>query len=308
MLRFLAHRLLGALMVLLAVSAFTFALLELAPGDAADTLIGETATSEQLDTLRARLGLDAPLPLRYARFLAGALQGDLGVSVISGRPVAGMLVERFSYTLLLAVAAMVLAVGLGGLAGMAAAARPHGFFDLLVMALITLGQAIPTFWLALMLILVFGLTLGWLPIVGAGTPRHLVLPAVALALPVAAVVARLMRSSLLDVKGADYVRTAHAKGLGVARVWQRHLLPNSLVPVLTMIGLSLGHMLGGAFVVETLFGWPGLGRLLVQAIFDRDLPVVLGAVLLIAVIVQLLNLTVDLVHAWLDPRVGYAAV
>lgn len=308
MLRFLARRLVGAVLVLLAVSFFTFVLLELAPGDVADTLIGETATSAQLTELRGQLGLDAPLVVRYGRFLAGALQGDLGVSAISGRPVGALVAERFVYTLGLALAAMSLAVGLGGLAGAAAAARPRGLLDLLTMALITLGQALPSFWLALLLILVFGLTLGWVPIIGTGTPRHMILPTIALALPASAVIARLVRASLLDVKSADFVRTAHAKGLGALSVWQRHLLPNSLVPVITMIGLYLGQMLGGAFIVETIFGWPGLGRLMVQAIFDRDLPVVLGAVLLIAVIVQLLNVAVDMAHAWLDPRVGSEAV
>jgi ABC-type dipeptide/oligopeptide/nickel transport system permease component len=308
MLRFLARRLVGAALVMLVVSCFTFVLLELAPGDAADTLIGEDATVEQLDELRSRLGLNAPLPVRYGRFLIGAFQGDLGVSVISGRPVARLVAERFAYTLWLALAAMTVAVCLGGLAGAAAAARPRGMLDLITMGLITLGQAVPSFWLALMLILIFGLTLGWVPVIGAGTLRHMILPTIALALPAAAVIARLVRASLLDVKGADFVRTAHAKGLGPLSVWRRHLLPNSLVPVITMVGLYLGQMLGGAFIIETLFGWPGLGRLMVQAIFERDLPVVLGAVLLIAVIVQLLNVAVDVAHAWLDPRVGSEAV
>lgn len=308
MVRLLARRLIGAALVLLAVSFICFVLLELTPGDAADTLAGETATPEQLAALRHELGLDAPLPVRYGRFLAGALRGDLGESSLSGRPVSGLVAERFGYTLALALVAMALAVAVGGLAGMAAAARPRGLFDTVTMGLITLGQAVPTFWVALLLILVFGLNLRWLPVVGAGSPRHIILPAVALALPAAAVVARLVRASLLDVKGADYVRTAHAKGLGPMVVWQRHLLRNSLVPVVTLVGLHLGHMLGGAFVIESMFAWPGLGRLLVQAVFDRDLPVVLGAVLLIAVIVQLLNVAVDVAHAMLDPRVGHEAI
>lgn len=308
MLQLFARRIIGAALVLLGVSFGTFALLELAPGDAADTLVGETGTAAQRDELRARLGLDAPLPARYASFLAGALRGDLGRSAISGRPVGGLLAERFGYTLALALVAMGLALAVGGLAGAAAAARPGSAFDLATMGLITLGQAVPSFWAALLLILVFGLTLRWLPIMGAGSPRHMIMPAVALALPAAAVVARLVRASLLDVRGADYVRTAHAKGLGPAAVWRRHLLPNSLVPVLTMVGLHLGHLLGGAFVIESLFGWPGLGRLLVQAVFDRDLPVVLGAVLLIAAIIQLITVAVDLAQAALDPRVGSGAL
>lgn len=304
MLRFLAQRALGAALVMLAVSFITFVLVDLAPGDAADLLAGEEATVEERAALRAGLGLDDPLPLRYGRYVVGAVtQGDLGRSLISGRPVSLLVADRFGYTLVLALAATTLAVTVGGLAGVAAAARPGGRLDTLVIALITLGQAVPTFWVALLLTLVFGLSLDLLPVVGAGTPAHLVLPAVALALPSAAVVARLVRASLLDVAGADFVRTARAKGLGGAGVWGRHLLPNSLVPVMTMVGLHLAHMLGGAFVVETVFGWPGLGRLLVQAVFDRDLPVVVGAVLLTALIVQLISLLIDLVHGLLDPRI-----
>ncbi|PDV98933.1 ABC transporter permease [Candidatus Chloroploca asiatica] len=309
MLRFLVRRLLGALAVLLAVSFFTFVMLELAPGDAADTLVGETASAEQMAAIRSSMGLDLPLLVRYSNFLTAAVfEGDLGRSVISGRSVGTLVAERFKYTFVLAVTAMSVAVAVGGLAGAVAAARPRGWFDLLVMGFMTLGQALPTFWIALLMILVFGLHLRWLPVLGAGTPQHLILPTVALALPAAAVVARLVRASLLDVKGADYVRTARAKGLGPVTVWGRHLLPNSLMPVITLIGLYLGQMLGGAFVIETIFGWPGLGRLLVQAVFDRDLPVVLGAVLLIAVIVVFLNVLVDVVHALLDPRIGHEAV
>ncbi|MBP1467877.1 ABC transporter permease [Candidatus Chloroploca sp. M-50] len=309
MLRFLVRRLLGAFAVLLAVSFFTFVMLELAPGDAADTLVGETASAEQMAAIRSSMGLDLPLLVRYSNFLTAAVfEGDLGRSVISGRPVGMLVAERFKYTFVLAVTAMSVAVAVGGLAGAVAAARPRGWFDLLVMGFMTLGQALPTFWIALLMILVFGLHLRWLPVLGAGTPQHLILPTVALALPAAAVVARLVRASLLDVKGADYVRTARAKGLGPVTVWGRHLLPNSLMPVITLIGLYLGQMLGGAFVIETIFGWPGLGRLLVQAVFDRDLPVVLGAVLLIAVIVVFLNVLVDVVHALLDPRIGHEAV
>lgn len=309
MLRFLVRRLLGALAVLLAVSFFTFVMLELAPGDAADTLVGETASAEQMAAIRSSMGLDLPLLVRYGNFLKAAVfEGDLGRSAISDRPVGMLVAERFKYTFVLAVTAMSVAIAVGGLAGAVAAARPRGWFDLLVMGFMTLGQALPTFWIALLMILVFGLHLRWLPVLGAGTPQHLILPTVALALPAAAVVARLVRASLLDVKGADYVRTARAKGLGPTTVWGRHLLPNSLMPVITLIGLYLGQMLGGAFVIETIFGWPGLGRLLVQAVFDRDLPVVLGAVLLIAMIVVFLNVLVDVVHALLDPRIGHEAV
>ncbi len=300
----LVQRLLGAFLVLLAVSAITFFLLSAAPGDAASTLAGETASQAQMDALRADLGLDLPLPIRYANFLRGLLTtGSLGESLVNGRPVAVLLAERLPYTIVLALVATTLASLVGIAAGILAGTRPGTLADTAVMALVNLGMALPTFWVALLFILFFALRLRWLPVVGAGTPLHIVLPAVTLALPTAAVVARLMRSSLIDVTAADFVRTAHGKGLPQGSVLRRHVLRNSLIPVVTMIGLHLGYLLGGAFIVETVFGWPGLGRLTVQAIFDRDLPVVLGATLTIAAIYIALNLLVDLIHAWLDPRV-----
>ena len=299
----LVRRLGSALLVLLAVSFVIFIALATVPGDAATALAGESASQAQLDTLRRQLGLDAPLLVRYGRFLAGLLHGDLGSSLISGRPVGELLAERFPYTLTLAVASVGLATALGMAFGVAAATRAGTALDTLIMAGVTLGMALPSFWVGLLLIMVFALELHWLPVVGAGTPQHLILPAITLALPTAAVVARLMRSSLLDVWHAEFVRTAHAKGLPRRQVLQSHMLRNSLIPLTAVIGLHLGHLLGGAFVVETIFGWPGLGRLTVQAIFDRDLPVVLGAALTLAGMFVLTNLAVDLLHAWLDPRI-----
>lgn len=304
MLIHLTQRLFGALFVLLAVSVITFFLLSAAPGDAATTLAGETASQEQMAALRAGLGLDQPLFIRYAKFMHELVTtGSLGKSLVSGRPVAQLLAERLPYTVLLAFVATALAALAGMTVGILAGTRPGTLLDTALMASINLGLALPTFWVALLLILLFSLRLRWLPVVGAGTPLHLVLPAVSLALPTAAVVARLMRSSLIDVIGQDFVRTATGKGLPRGLVLRRHILRNSLIPVITMLGMHLGYLLGGAFIVETVFAWPGLGRLTVQAIFDRDLPVVLGATLTIAAIYVLLNLIVDLVHAWLDPRV-----
>lgn len=306
---FLFKRLCGAAGVLLVVSFLTFALLNMAPGDAAQTLVGDYASASQLERVRQQMGLDAPVVVRYIHFVTAAvLHGDLGSSLISGRAVAGLVAERFAYTLALAVVSMALAVTLGTLAGLAAATRQGGALDLVLMTVTTLGQSLPTYWVALLLILVFSLWLRWLPVVGAGSPAHMVLPAVSLALPTTAVVARLTRASLLDVKGADYVCTARAKGIGPECLWRVHILRNGLIPVITLLGLHLGHILGGTFIIETIFGWPGLGRLVVQAVFDRDFPVVVGAVLLIAVIYQVINLAVDMAHAWLDPRVGFEAL
>jgi ABC-type dipeptide/oligopeptide/nickel transport system permease component len=309
MLPFLARRLLGAILVMLAISFITFVLLASAPGDAADTLVGEVASQEQLEALRAQLGLDKPLLLRYGTYLAdAALHRDLGDSLVTGRPVAVLIRERLPYTALLATVALALAVGLGSLVGFSAAARPGGWLDLSLMSVATLGLSIPTFWAALLLIQFFAVKLRWLPVAGAGSPAHLALPAISLALPLIAVVARLVRASLLDVKESDFVRTARAKGLPGSAIWSRHILRNAVIPVLTLLGLYAGRMLAGAVVIETIFAWPGLGRLTVQAILDSDFPVVMGAVLLIAALYQLLTLSVDVAHALIDPRVGRAAL
>ena len=309
MIQHLLRRLAGMGLVLLAVSFITFAALAAAPGDAAGTMVGDSASAEQMALLRQSLGLDGSLLVRYQRFLGDlVLHGDLGRSLLSGRPVSQLLLERLPYTALLAVSAISLAVLLGAPLGMAAALRAGTRLDTALMGGAALGLAVPAFWSSLLLMLLFSLRLRWLPVAGAGSLRHLVLPAVVLALPTAAIVARLIRASLLDTLHADFVRTAHAKGLSSRRVLSSHVVRNSLLPVVTILGLQLGHLLGGAFVVETIFGWPGVGRLAVQAIFDRDMPVVLGAALTIAAIYLLVNLAVDLVHGVLDPRIGRAAV
>lgn len=303
MARYLAQRLASGVIVLLFTGLVTFVLLDQTPGDAAQTLAGESATAEQMAALRAELGLDQPVLVRYGRFVYRAVaQGDLGRSLISSRPVTTLVASRFGRTLALAAVTMALALILGGAAGALAAVRAGGALDLALMSAAALGLAVPTFWAALMLMLVFAVRLGWLPVVGAGSPAHLILPAVSLSLPTTAIVARLVRATLLDVRGADFVRTARGKGVAPVDVWRRHVLPNSLIPVLTIVGLHVGHLLGGAFVIESIFGWPGLGRLLVQAVYDRDYPVILGAVLLMCIIYQILNLAVDIAHVALDPR------
>ena len=279
----LLRRLGGMLAALLAVSLLTFLALDTIPGDAAQALAGESASAAQLATLRRQLGLDHSALARYGAFITGLLlRGDMGRSLASGRPVANLVWERLPYTVVLALAAITLAALFGGVAGTLAALRAGTLTDTLLMTGSALGIAVPAFWVGLLLIMLFALRLHWLPVVGASSLRHLILPTITLALPTAAVVARLVRSSLLDVLGADYIRTADAKGLPRRHVIGRHALRNGMIPVVTVLGLHLGHLLGGAFVVETIFGWPGLGRLTVQAIFDRDAPVVLGAALTVA--------------------------
>jgi ABC-type dipeptide/oligopeptide/nickel transport system permease component len=307
--RHLLRRLIGTGLVLLAVSFITFVALAAAPGDAAVGMVGESASQEQLATVRREMGLDASLLERYCRFMADLLlRGDLGKSLVSRQPVSSLLLARLPYTLLLAVSAVGLASVAGMLLGTLAALRTGTYLDAAIMGGTVLGLALPTFWSGLLLIMVFSLRLRWLPVVGADSLKHLILPTLTLALPTTAIVARLVRSSLLDVMSAEYVRTAHAKGLAWRQVFSGHILRNSLIPLLTVLGMQLGHIMGGAFIVETIFSWPGLGRLAVQAIFDRDDPVVLGAALTMAAAYLLSNFLVDLAQSWLDPRVAHEAI
>ena len=297
------------MLVLLAVSFIIFVALDVTPGDAAQGLVGDSASQEQLDALRSEMGLDVPLLSRYFSFLSTLLtRGELGESLITGRAVTTLLAERLPYTLLLAVTATAVATFVGVFIGITAAVRAGSTADTVIMGGTALGLAVPSFWSAMLLVMLFSLRLHWLPVVGASSWKHLLLPTLTLALPTAAVVARLMRSSVVEQLRADYVRTAHAKGMRTRRVMTHHVLRNSLVPLATLLGLYLGRLLGGAFIVETIFGWPGLGRLTVQAIFDRDLPVVLGAALTVAAMYLFINFLVDLGHAWLDPRVAHEAL
>lgn len=302
------RRLVSTMLVLWVASLIAFVILNAAPGDAAQALIGENASESQLQALREAMGLDRPLLARYAGYLSGVLRGDLGESLISGRPVAQLVGERFVSTLILSAAAALIASVLGLLAGLWAAAHQGSWAELGLMSLMALMLSVPGFVLALLFTLVFSLKLRLLPVAGGGSLAHMVLPALTLAVPMLAMVARLSRSSVLDAARADYVLTAHGKGAPERTVWNRHILKNAVIPVMTIVGLHFGHLLGGAFVVETIYGWPGLGRLIVQAVFDKDYPLILGAVLLLAVIYQLFNLLVDIGQGLLDPRVGGEAV
>lgn len=305
---YLIRRLLGTAATVLVVSFAAYVALTFAPGDAAEALIGENASAEQIAALRAQMKLDAPLMERYAGYMQGVVKGDLGRSLISGRAVTDLLGERFPATALLALTAIALAAFFGFAVGLLAASREGSRLDLLLTGGTALGLALPSYWVALLLVMLFSLGLHWLPVFGSGSPAHLVLPAVTLALPAGAMIARLVRSGVLEVRHADFVRTALAKGLTHRRTMTHHVLPNSLIPALTMLGLNLSHLIGGAFVVETIFAWPGLGRLLVQAIFDRDIPVVMGAVLVVAPLCLGVNLAIDLLQGVLDPRVRQRAL
>ena len=303
---YVIRRLLLAVPVLLGVSLGVFLMADFVPGDPATVLAGDTASPDTIERIRRELSLDQPLPIRYARFLERlVLHGSLGESTRTHREVLVEITDRMPYTLELALGAVVLSTIVGVAVGVVTATHRGRRLDYAIMGAAVLALSIPTFWIALLMILLFSLQLHWLPVTGAGGWQHLIMPTVALALHSAAVKARITRSSMLEVLGQDYLRTARAKGLRERVVIVRHALKNALIPITTLIGLQFGSLLGGAFIIENIFGWPGIGRLAVQAVFNRDFPVVQGTVLLGAAIYFIANLVVDLLYAWLDPRIRY---
>jgi ABC-type dipeptide/oligopeptide/nickel transport system permease component len=304
-LRFLARRLALTVIVLLGVATLVFSLIHLIPGDPAQAMLGEAASQKDVEDLRRRLGLDRPLLEQYSHFLRGAVGGDLGKSFRTGEPVTSQIVERMPATMELAAAAMVVAVVVAIPLGIAAAVRRGTFVDHSAMALALSGVSIPNFWLGPLLAIVFAVELGWLPVSGRGTWAHLVLPAISLGAALAAILARMMRATLLEELREVYVIAARARGVSRARAVLRHAFRNSLIPVVTIIGLQFGAVLTGAVITETVFAWPGIGRLLIQSIGFRDYPLVQGCILLIAVTYVAVNLLTDLLYGVLDPRIRY---
>ncbi|MBW7916129.1 MAG: ABC transporter permease [Trueperaceae bacterium] len=305
---FILRRLAALLPVLLGVTLVVFAMLWLAPGDPLLALVGESAqgmSKSALEELRRAHGLDRGPLVQYLGYIADLARGDLGVSVRSGQPVSQEVLSRFPATLLLAGSAMLVAVALGLTLGVLAAVYRRSVVDHLAVLLALLGVSVPVFWSGLLLMLLFALDLGWLPASGYGTWKHLVLPALAVGFSSAAFIARITRASMIETLRQDYVRTATAKGLGKSAVRLRHALRNALLPVVTVVGLQFGGLLGGAVLTETVFAWPGIGRMLVDAIGARDLPLVQGSVLFIAVMFILMNLLVDVSYAVLNPKVRY---
>ncbi len=300
--RFVLRRIPQLIVVLFGVSLVTFSLVRLT-GDPVVLLLGEGATKEAIAETRAELGLDRPLHVQYALFLANAMRGDFGESLRYQQSAISLFTERLPATLELAGAALLLALAIGLPIGVAAALRPQSLFDGLVRGLALVGQAVPGFYLGLVAIIVFGAQLRLLPTGGRGTLAHLILPAATLAAFQIAVVARFARGSMLEVLGEDFVRTARAKGLQRSRVVIRHALRNALIPVVTIVALQVGTLLSGAVVTETVFAWPGVGRLAVQAIYTRDFPVVQVTVMVTALLFVVINLLTDLVYVLLDPRV-----
>ncbi len=333
MTRYIVRRLLLTIPSIWAISLAVFLIVRLVPGDPARTILGPRATEESLAEVRAVLGLDQPIHVQYIRWMGKLLVGDMGRSIISGKTVVQEIFPRFMATLELSMMGMFFTLLLGIPAGVMAAIRRNSLLDHINMVLSVLGMSMPVFWLGLLMIYVFAYSLGLLPFSGRidvtlefrtltglytldsllygdfsafrSALAHLILPALALASVQGALIARISRSSMLEVLGEDYVRTARAKGLKERLVVYRHAFRNALIPLTTLTGLQVGTLLGGAILTETVFAWPGLGRLTVHAIFDRDYPIIQGAVLLFALLFLLSNLVVDILYAVLDPRVTY---
>jgi peptide/nickel transport system permease protein/oligopeptide transport system permease protein len=305
MLAFLVRRLLLAIPTLFGVLVVVFLLLYVAPGDPVQEMVGERADAQTIARLRAELHLDEPLPKQFALYTGGVLRGDLGRSYITNRPILDDILDRFPKTLLLAVTAMALASVIGIAIGVLSARRPGGWVDRLGLGIAYLGISFPVYWVGLILILIFAVTLRWLPPSGYGSAQFLVLPALALGSRSIAFLARVTRSSMLETLGGDFVRTARAKGLRERAVVLRHALRNALIPVITVLGLDFGYYLTGSILTETIFSWPGIGRYVVNAIGRRDLPAIQGTVLFLSVVFVLVNLITDLAYAKADPRVAY---
>jgi ABC-type dipeptide/oligopeptide/nickel transport system permease component len=303
---FVIRRLLLAIPTLFGVLIVAFLLLYVAPGDPVMALVGERADEQTIARLRQELRLDDPLPVQFGHYVAGIARGDLGRSYITNRPIRNDIIERFPKTLQLAGSAMLLATICGVTLGIFSARNPGGLIDRVGLGIAYLGISFPVYWVGLLLILLFAVTLHWLPPSGFGGLRYLALPALALGMRSIAFLARMTRSSMLDSLGADYVRTARAKGLSERLVVGRHALRNALIPIITVLGLDFGAYLTGSILTETVFSWPGLGRYVVNAIARRDLPAIQGSVLFLSVVFVLVNLITDLAYAKADPRVTYA--
>ena len=306
MLIWVVRRALAVIPVLFGVTLAVFSMLFLVPGDPVKMMLAEFVTTpEQVARMRAQLHLDEPVLVQYGRFVGNALRGDLGTSIRTRRPVITEIAENVGSTAQLALCSMMVAVALGIPLGLLAALLRNSWLDVASMVAALLGVSMPSFWLGLLLIFAFSLQLGWFPATGGGDLAHLVLPSVTLGAIASAIIARLTRSSMLEVLGQDYVRTARAKGLGWWGVVARHALKNALIPVITIFGLQFGNLLAGAVIVETVFSRPGLGRLIVGGILAKDFPLVQGSVLFVATCYVLINVLVDIAYAFTDPRIRF---
>ena len=330
---YIVKRLAMLVPVMLGVSIIAFSLIHLAPGDPARTMLGERATQEQLNEIREKYGLDKPLYVQYGIWLNGVLHGDLGRSITTHEEVAKEIGDRFPNTMELAIAAMIFAIIVGVFAGIISATKQYSITDYTCMGVALFGISMPVFWLGIMLMMIFGVFLGWLPIGGRidllipfqrvtgfmvfdsiitgnfpaliSVLRHLILPAIALGTIPMAMIARVSRSSMLEVLRQDFIRTERAKGLSERMVIYKHAVRNAMVPVVTVIGLNFGLLLAGAILTETVFSWPGIGRLVVNAVYERDYPLVVGCILVFAIVFVIVNLITDILYTRIDPRIQY---
>ncbi len=301
--KYVLKRLLLLIPVMIGVTFIVFGIMHLTPGSPAKIKLGEMAKPEQIEALEKEMGLDKPFIVQYVRYMKGAVQGDFGRSYLSNRPVFNEVLQRFPATLKLAIASMVIAVVIGIPVGIISATRQYSALDSITMVLALIGVSMPVFWLGLMLILLFSVTLGWLPSSGASTLQHLILPSITLGLSSTAIITRMTRSSMLEVIRQDYIRTARAKGVSERVVINKHALRNALIPVVTVIGLQFGSLLGGAVLTESVFSWPGVGKLMIDAIKKQDRPVVLACIIFISITFSVVNLAVDILYAFIDPRI-----
>jgi peptide/nickel transport system permease protein len=330
---YIIKRLLQIIPVVLGVTLIAFALIHLAPGDPVRTMLGQHATQQEMDDIRAKYGLDQPLYVQYFIWLNDVLHGDLGRSILSHEQVTTEIGSRFPNTMELAIAAMIFAVIIGVVAGVISATKQYSVADYSVMGLALFGISMPVFWLGIMLMMIFGVFLGWLPIGGRidllipfqritgfmvvdsiitgngaaliSVLRHLLLPAIALGTIPMAIIARTTRSSMLEVLRQDFIRTERAKGLSERKVIYKHAIRNAMVPVVTVIGLNFGLLLSGAILTETVFSWPGVGRLVIDSVYARDYPLVIGCILVFALVFVIVNLITDLLYTYIDPRIHY---
>lgn len=308
MYKFVLKRLLMMIPVLIGVTFVVFFILALTPGDPAKMILGEQATQESIDALREQMGLDDPLLVRYGRYMAGVVRGDFGKSYKNNLDVATQVLDRFPNTLILTVAGMLVALIIGIPIGILSARKQYTWMDSVATVFGLVGVAMPAFWQGLLLVMLFSLKLGWLPSSGMGEGfipllRSLILPATTLGTLSAATIMRMTRSSMLEVIRQDYIDTVRAKGLKEGKVVSQHMLKNALVPIITVVGIQFGNLLGGAALTETIFSWPGLGRFMVDSIKTKDVPLVLGSVLFLAVSFSIVNLLVDILYAFVDPRI-----
>ncbi|MCI2058456.1 MAG: ABC transporter permease [Oscillibacter sp.] len=306
--KYIIKRLLMLIPVIIGVTFIVFFILNLSPGDPAAMILGDQATAEALAMKREELGLNDPMLVRYAHYMGGLLHGDMGVSYKNSISVWGQVVDRFPNTAILAVAAILVALLIGIPTGIISAKKQYSAMDNISMVLALIGVSMPVFWLGLLMVILFALKLGWLPSQGMGVGlgpmlKSLILPAITLGTSSAAVITRMTRSSMLEVIRQDYISTARAKGVDERTVTYRHMLKNALIPIITAVGLQFSHLLGGAMLTETVFSWPGLGRLMVDSIKSKDIPMVLGCVIFLAVMFTVVNLIVDIIYAFVDPRI-----